>query len=110
MNVAYIADIRKCKTGKRSTTYIQRFPHQNVSFGSHLVNEWMDKEVIKNMNFTKRSTAPSVPECHKVDPLSLDHVTYPSRFSFNMQDSDTSVTVSTAKDSDIFVTTSDDDS
>jgi hypothetical protein len=26
------------------------------------------------MNFTKRSTAPSVPECHKVDPLSLDHV------------------------------------
>jgi hypothetical protein len=28
------------------------------------------------MNFTKRSTAPSVPECHKVDPLSLDHVSY----------------------------------
>jgi hypothetical protein len=27
------------------------------------------------MNFTKRSTAPSVPECHKVDPLSLDHIT-----------------------------------
>jgi hypothetical protein len=31
------------------------------------------------MNFTKRSTAPSVPECHKVDPLSLDHVTGPVR-------------------------------
>jgi hypothetical protein len=28
------------------------------------------------MNFTKRSTAPSVPECHKVDPLTLNHVTF----------------------------------
>jgi hypothetical protein len=36
----------------------------------------MKKKTIKIMNFTKRSTAPSVPECHKVDPLSLDHVAY----------------------------------
>jgi hypothetical protein len=45
---------------------------------------------------------------NKIDPNQL--TTYPSRFSLNMQDSDTSVTVSTAKDSDKFVTMSDDDS